>query len=185
MHSHTEKTQENKSQSVANAVSKRQGSSESSFKFVDNRPEAIVQRKLQKVANNSTVTSRGSKIFQFNGRFIGDEAAWHLHIDIGNPHLQFGNDKGNRIDIKGTDHGGVYSHDRLNEALNYLLQVIPSDDHKHKYKLKNDGSSGFDNCYNWLCHELGYNPAAERQERFKIQETLDELNERNRQHGRK
>lgn len=53
MNTHADKTQENKSQSVANAVSHRQSTSESSFHFEDNRPEAIAQRKLQEMANNS------------------------------------------------------------------------------------------------------------------------------------
>lgn len=53
MNTHADKTQENKSQSMANAVSQKQSSSESTVQFVDNRPEAIAQRKLQEMANNS------------------------------------------------------------------------------------------------------------------------------------
>lgn len=53
MNMHAGKTQENKSQSVANAVFQKQSSGKSKFQFVDNRPEAIAQRKLQKMANNS------------------------------------------------------------------------------------------------------------------------------------
>jgi len=54
MNTHADKTQENKNRSVANAVSKKQTSGESTFQFVGNRPEAIAQRKLQKMANNSS-----------------------------------------------------------------------------------------------------------------------------------
>jgi uncharacterized protein with FMN-binding domain len=53
MHTHAEKTQENKSQSVADAVSKKQNGSESIFQFADNRPEAVAQRKLQEMVDNS------------------------------------------------------------------------------------------------------------------------------------
>lgn len=53
MNTHIDKNQENKSQSVANEHSQKQGSSESTFQFVDNRPEAVEQRKLQEMANNS------------------------------------------------------------------------------------------------------------------------------------
>lgn len=53
MNTHAEKTQENKSQAVANGFSQKQSSSESTFQFVDNRPEAIAQRKLQEMANNN------------------------------------------------------------------------------------------------------------------------------------
>ncbi|MBX3639896.1 MAG: DUF4157 domain-containing protein [Nitrosomonas sp.] len=53
MNIHADKTQENKSKSLANSVAKKQGDNESTFQFVDNRPEAIMQRKLQEMANNS------------------------------------------------------------------------------------------------------------------------------------
>jgi hypothetical protein len=50
---HAGKTQVNNSQSVANAHSQKQGDSEATDLFVDNRPEAIAQRKLQEAINNS------------------------------------------------------------------------------------------------------------------------------------
>ena len=53
MNSHSDKSQENNSQSVANQVSQKKSGSETAFQFVDNRPEAIAQRKLQEMANNS------------------------------------------------------------------------------------------------------------------------------------
>jgi hypothetical protein len=53
MHTHADKIQENKSHSVANAVSQKHIGGESAFQFVDNRPEAIAQRKLQDIAINS------------------------------------------------------------------------------------------------------------------------------------
>jgi hypothetical protein len=53
MNTHADKTQDNKSQSVANQVSQKPIDSTSTFQFVDNRPEAIAQRKLQKMANSS------------------------------------------------------------------------------------------------------------------------------------
>jgi len=53
MNTHADRAQENKSQSMANAVSQKQSSGESSFQFDDSRPEAIVQRKLQEVTDNS------------------------------------------------------------------------------------------------------------------------------------
>lgn len=50
MNTHADKTQYNKSQSVDNAIPKKQDG-ESSFHFVDNRPEAIAQKKLQEMTN--------------------------------------------------------------------------------------------------------------------------------------
>lgn len=55
MNANADKTQENKSQSVANTVSQKSSSCESTFQFVDNRSEAIKQRKLQKMANNRSL----------------------------------------------------------------------------------------------------------------------------------
>ena len=46
MKTHADKTQKNKNPSVANEVSQKQNHRESTFQFVDNRPEAIAQRKL-------------------------------------------------------------------------------------------------------------------------------------------
>lgn len=58
MNTHADKTQENKSQSVANTVSQKQGNGDSTFQFVDNHPEAVAQRKLQEMANNSPRVSQ-------------------------------------------------------------------------------------------------------------------------------
>ncbi len=54
MNTYANKTQENKNQSVANAITQKQGGGEFTFKFVDNRTEAIAQLKLQAMANNSS-----------------------------------------------------------------------------------------------------------------------------------
>lgn len=61
MNIHTDKKQNNKSQSVANETSQRPNGHDSSFKIVDNRPEAIAQRKLHEMAGNSR---RASKLVQ-------------------------------------------------------------------------------------------------------------------------
>jgi hypothetical protein len=63
MNTHADKTQEKTSQSAANAGSQKQGSEESLFQFVDNRPEAVTQRKLQEMANSSPQVSQ-LKAFQ-------------------------------------------------------------------------------------------------------------------------
>ncbi len=53
MNTHADKTLINKSQTVTNRLPKLQSKSESTFQFVDNRPEAIAQRKLQEAISNS------------------------------------------------------------------------------------------------------------------------------------
>ena len=53
MNAHADRTQENKSHTIVNDASKKQPVSDSAFQFVDNRPAAIAQRKLQEIVNNS------------------------------------------------------------------------------------------------------------------------------------
>ena len=53
MNTHADKSQEKKSQSSANETSHKQNGSKSTFQFVDNRPEAVAQRKLQEMTNSS------------------------------------------------------------------------------------------------------------------------------------
>ena len=62
MNTHADKTQENKSHSHANGVSQMQSGGESTFQFVDNRPEAVAQRKLQEMANNSPQTKQAAQL---------------------------------------------------------------------------------------------------------------------------
>lgn len=58
MNTHADKVQENKSQSVSNGLTQKEGSSESAFQFADNRPELIAQRKIQEMANTSSQVSQ-------------------------------------------------------------------------------------------------------------------------------
>ena len=53
MNTYADKTQENKSQSTANEFAQDQSGGKFTFQFIDNRPEAIAQRKLQEMANNN------------------------------------------------------------------------------------------------------------------------------------
>lgn len=53
MNTYTNKTQGSHSQSATEGLSQMQVSCESTFQLVDNRPEALAQRKLQEMANNS------------------------------------------------------------------------------------------------------------------------------------
>jgi hypothetical protein len=55
MNSHAEKKPKQEQSSVASEVSKKQDEIATTFQFEDNRPEAIVQRKMQKIINDHTV----------------------------------------------------------------------------------------------------------------------------------
>jgi hypothetical protein len=56
MKTHSYKSEENKSRAVANEETQTKSGGTSSFQFVDNRPEAIAQRKMQAMVNNSPRT---------------------------------------------------------------------------------------------------------------------------------
>jgi len=61
MYEQIEKPKESKSRAVSNSFAQKQRSGKSTFQFVDNRSEAIAQRKLQKMANDSTKTIQNKK----------------------------------------------------------------------------------------------------------------------------
>lgn len=58
MNTHADKTQENKSQSVSTANPRMEKGGEDTGQFADNRPEAVAQRKMQEMANNSPQVSQ-------------------------------------------------------------------------------------------------------------------------------
>ncbi|MEX2569055.1 MAG: hypothetical protein WD431_24140 [Cyclobacteriaceae bacterium] len=82
MNLHADKSSENKSQAHVNGPTKPQTNVKSIFQFVDNRPEAISQRKLQEMANNS---HQAKKVAQFQA--TADHAV---------STIQFGRDKGDK-----------------------------------------------------------------------------------------
>lgn len=53
MNAHHDKVKETNNQSQVTAISKKGSDGESALQFRDNRPEAVVQRKLHEIANNS------------------------------------------------------------------------------------------------------------------------------------
>ncbi|MFT4803432.1 MAG: hypothetical protein ACJAUV_001965 [Flavobacteriales bacterium] len=61
MYEQVEKAKENKGRAVANSVSQK-SSGDSAFQFVDNRPEAVVQRKLQEMVNNSPQVNQAAQL---------------------------------------------------------------------------------------------------------------------------
>jgi|GEM_PF-5923781 len=205
MHIHSNKPETEQTHSVADNISQKTRNSIAAKPLVNNRPEAARSSELQKITdtktsadrsgifqmkniiqkNKKTTATPSTPVIQFEGKFVGQDDAWHLHIDIGDPHLQFRSDKRNRKDIGGRDVNGVYSTERLNEALNYLLEVIPTGEQRPKYKLKNEGTAGFNECYIWLCEVLGYDPNTEKSNRFTFQQSIDEWRENDRKNGRK
>ena len=62
MNTHADKTQENKSNAVANTVSQKKSDSKPTFQFADNRAETIAQKKLQEIANNSPQAKQAAQL---------------------------------------------------------------------------------------------------------------------------
>ena len=54
MNTQADKSQNKKSKAARNSVPEKKNTSESAFQFEDNRPEAIAQRKMREMADNST-----------------------------------------------------------------------------------------------------------------------------------
>lgn len=68
MYAQVEKSKENKSSSLANSVAQKKSNAKQGFGFVDNRPEAVTQRKLQ------------TKVIQ--GKKGGGSHGKHLHFKV-------------------------------------------------------------------------------------------------------
>jgi len=62
MNSHADKKQESKSQASTNSLNNQQSNAEPAFQFVDNRSEAIAQRKLQDIAKNSPQVKKATQL---------------------------------------------------------------------------------------------------------------------------
>ena len=62
MDTYASKSRENKSLYLARDVSQKQNDRESAFQLKDNRPEVLVQRKLQEMANNSHQTHQIARL---------------------------------------------------------------------------------------------------------------------------
>lgn len=58
MNAHADKASKNKGQAIANGLTSLKSESKSAFQFADNRPEAVAQKELQELANNSLQVSR-------------------------------------------------------------------------------------------------------------------------------
>lgn len=70
MYAQVEKPKENKSRAVANSVAQKKNSVKQGFGFVDNRPEALVQRKLLQKTANSTKISGINKLSASNSDIV-------------------------------------------------------------------------------------------------------------------
>ena len=73
MTSHAIKAQENKNQSISNGEPQVKSNGESTFQLIDNRPEAVAQKRLQAMLNNSPRAMQ-AKAHQKMANESGDQA---------------------------------------------------------------------------------------------------------------
>ncbi|MGI2112291.1 eCIS core domain-containing protein [Shewanella frigidimarina] len=112
MNTHADKTQDNKSQSVANMASHKLDSGESRAQLVDNRPEAIAQKKLQTIANDSPGAKRLNP-----AQRVSTQAAYsssHIAFQTPGTSLPF---KQQLEHSSGRDLSGIRTHLGQNSAL--------------------------------------------------------------------
>jgi hypothetical protein len=85
MHAQVEKPKDNKSKAVANSVGQKRSNARQGFGFVDNRPEAVAQRKLQEMAGASQkivqlVTSGNTSHFNNDSHQSAKDEAYRRNI---------------------------------------------------------------------------------------------------------
>ncbi|WP_157577447.1 hypothetical protein [Shewanella waksmanii] len=96
------KSQKNENQSAVNSVNRKHGSNDSTFQFVDNRPEAVAQKRIQRMINsnkqysaspvNTKVADNNSTIqraIQFEDKLMTsmqevalDDETWTFYINL-------------------------------------------------------------------------------------------------------
>jgi hypothetical protein len=81
MNTFAQRTQENKSRSIENAISCKQRDGESAFQVVDNRLETIQMRKLQEMANNSFLMKQSSAFQEMASGTVVQKVAAKDHTD--------------------------------------------------------------------------------------------------------
>jgi hypothetical protein len=111
MNTHAAKKQENKSQSVGNKNIQKQSGGESTFLFVDNRPEAIAQRKLQAIANNSPQVKQAAQL-----QTTADSSLQVQHLQS----IQRIADRGHSIQMKWVDNGGELAWDQRVDGVQWF-----------------------------------------------------------------
>lgn len=96
MNTHADIRQDNKSQSAANAISKKQGNAVSTFQLVDNRPKQIAQ-----LSKKDLITPTPS-VFQLQKLEAGK-----LNV-VGEHHTESNNRRSQEIDLAAREVGGGY-----------------------------------------------------------------------------
>ncbi len=87
MYAQVEKKKENKSRSVANSVAQKKSNGKQGLGFVDNRPEAVAQRKLSEITDNYS-NSKTLQMKSVNTSFSGNRNSTPVMGAISQPVIQ-------------------------------------------------------------------------------------------------
>lgn len=95
-------------------------------------PAMAARQQQATIAGHAPVQAYKSARAPDGGTMVGEPAACHCHIDIGNPHFKVGNDKGSRINF-----GRDMNLERMQRAYETLL-------------AKHAGKAGYEDCKEYL-----------------------------------
>lgn len=107
MYAQVEKPKENNSRANANAVAQKKNDGKQGFGFVDNRPEAITQRKLQSVISGLTPIQLQTKVVHQEQTLTGDDYLGVSHSQLAGKKMTADLDP--MYPIKGSKPGGSKS----------------------------------------------------------------------------
>jgi len=134
---HADKTPKNKNQSVSNAISQKQGGGASTFQFVDNRSEAVSQKKMQKMISNS---SQGKQLKAFQEITINSPRKQELPIQKKEKNIGFPSNF--KTDIEKKSLSPLQSSKQQRESLTVVYQqkLINAIDRGSTFQLTENGS---------------------------------------------
>lgn len=154
MYSQVEKQRGNKSRAVANSVAQKKSNGKQGFGFVDNRPDAVAQRKLQEMINNSSQV-RQLKAYQEmanNNMPPIQLKAWHKR----RPLSQADGDTSEKGLINGR---GVLHHAHIIFDKGYTLPIVGASDNIGYHAVH--GASGPGELFSENVGSKGYKTVSE------------------------
>ncbi|NEZ57635.1 hypothetical protein [Adonisia turfae] len=128
MYEQIEKPKENKSRAVANSVAQKKSYGRQGFGFVDNRPEAVAQRKMQKMMNKSSRRYQLKDIrHKTNDRARVKARQKHIANEVIQRKLVFTDDKSEETSLSSIFQAALEAnYDATEKAVAYLASQAKS-----------------------------------------------------------
>lgn len=144
MYAQVEKSKENRSRAVANSVTQKKSNVKQEFGFVDNRPNASIQRTIQKIANE----------FSSNG---DQKAIQKKAIKATRPLAQAENETASTNHL--INGRGVFHHAHIIFDRGYHLPIVGASDNVGYHAV--NGASGPGELFREQVHTRGYSNKVE------------------------